>query len=121
MINTMGQAGDGFEKGEADGTRDALRVLRRDAVARCVSLKSPLPAEAAIDEPATRGTHDLVVHALDLHAVALLVANAGGGGGRGHAGEAGETGDEGGGEKESELLHGAAGPQKVEHGRRRAG
>jgi purine-nucleoside phosphorylase len=27
VTNTMGQAGDDFEKGEADGTADALRVL----------------------------------------------------------------------------------------------
>ena len=27
VTNTMGQAGDDFEKGEADGTRDALTVL----------------------------------------------------------------------------------------------
>jgi purine-nucleoside phosphorylase len=27
VTNTMGQAGDDFEKGEADGTRDALAVL----------------------------------------------------------------------------------------------
>jgi uridine phosphorylase len=27
VTNTMGQAGDDFEKGEADGTQDALRVL----------------------------------------------------------------------------------------------
>lgn len=29
VTNTMGQSGDDFEKGEADGTRDALEVLRR--------------------------------------------------------------------------------------------
>jgi purine-nucleoside phosphorylase len=29
VTNTMGQAGDDFEKGEADGTRDALGVLAR--------------------------------------------------------------------------------------------
>ena len=29
VTNTMGQAGDDFEKGEADGTRDALAVLAR--------------------------------------------------------------------------------------------
>ena len=28
VTNTMGQAGDDFEKGEADGTRDALNVLK---------------------------------------------------------------------------------------------
>jgi hypothetical protein len=27
VTNTMGQAGEDFEKGEADGTRDALSVL----------------------------------------------------------------------------------------------
>ncbi len=27
VTNTMGQAGDDFEKGDADGTRDALNVL----------------------------------------------------------------------------------------------
>jgi hypothetical protein len=27
VTNTMGQAGDDFEKGDADGTRDALAVL----------------------------------------------------------------------------------------------
>ena len=27
VTNTMGQAGEDFEKGEADGTRDALAVL----------------------------------------------------------------------------------------------
>jgi len=27
VTNTMGQAGDDFEKGEADGTRDALAAL----------------------------------------------------------------------------------------------
>jgi hypothetical protein len=29
VTNTRGQAGDDFEKGEADGTRDALAVLER--------------------------------------------------------------------------------------------
>jgi len=29
VTNTMGQAGDDFEKGEADGTLDALAVLAR--------------------------------------------------------------------------------------------
>jgi len=28
VTNTMGQAGDDFEKGEADGTRDSLAALR---------------------------------------------------------------------------------------------
>ncbi|MCC6720415.1 MAG: nucleoside phosphorylase [Acetobacteraceae bacterium] len=33
VTNTMGQAGDDFEKGDADGARDALAVLERIAVA----------------------------------------------------------------------------------------
>lgn len=33
VTNTMGQAGDDFEKGEADGTRDALAVLEGVIVA----------------------------------------------------------------------------------------
>jgi len=31
VTNAMGQAGEDFEKGEADGTRDALAVLERVA------------------------------------------------------------------------------------------
>jgi hypothetical protein len=35
VTNTMAQAGDDFEKGEADGTKDALAVL--EAVAGAIS------------------------------------------------------------------------------------
>jgi purine-nucleoside phosphorylase len=36
VTNTMGLAGDDFEKGEADGTRDALAVLEAMIAACCV-------------------------------------------------------------------------------------
>jgi hypothetical protein len=32
VTNTMGQAGDDFEKGDADGTRDALAVLAHQRI-----------------------------------------------------------------------------------------
>jgi len=42
VTNTMGLAGDDFEKGEADGTRDALVVLETVATA----LRSPPSQES---------------------------------------------------------------------------
>ena len=43
VTNTMGQSGDDFEKGEADGTRDALAVLDEIVGAICAEA-SELPA-----------------------------------------------------------------------------
>jgi alpha-D-ribose 1-methylphosphonate 5-triphosphate synthase subunit PhnG len=38
VTNTMGMAGEDFEKGEADGTRDALAILERTVTALQKSL-----------------------------------------------------------------------------------
>lgn len=43
VTNTMGQSGDDFEKGEADGTNDALAVLDKIVGAFCPEA-SDLPA-----------------------------------------------------------------------------
>jgi purine-nucleoside phosphorylase len=45
VTNTMGQSGDDFEKGEADGTNDALAVL--DKIVRDLCIE-------ATDRPAAR-------------------------------------------------------------------
>jgi hypothetical protein len=41
VTNTMGQAGEDFEKGEADGTRDARAVLERVIIALMESRQQP--------------------------------------------------------------------------------
>jgi hypothetical protein len=54
VTNTMGLAGDDFEKGEADGTRDALVVLETVATA----LRSPRSQESGKNQPGARRTDD---------------------------------------------------------------
>ncbi|CAN7164333.1 nucleoside phosphorylase [Bradyrhizobium sp. LjRoot220] len=49
VTNTMGQTGDDFEKGEADGTRDALAVLWRLVDA----FGAPLASNAAAEQSST--------------------------------------------------------------------
>jgi purine-nucleoside phosphorylase len=47
VTNTMGQSGHDFEKGEADGTADALRVLQA-LMAACKDLAPPARCKSKI-------------------------------------------------------------------------